>query len=328
MKAKLSRDVLAIDAEAEIERILSGIRDIVLRRLRRRGAVLGLSGGIDSSVVAALCARALGEDNVLGLLMHERESSQETREHSLLAARHLGIPHLEEDITAILEAAGCYRRRDAAIRAVLPEAGDCFRSKIVLPSVVETDLLRVYTVVVETRDGRSLHARLPARAFLEVIASTSFKQRTRKMIEYHHADRLCHAVVGTPNLLEHELGFFVKNGDGSADVKPIAHLYKSQVYALARALDVPAAIQARPPTTDTYSLAQSQEELYFSMPLEQADLCLYARRHGFSAAEAAEALGLSPEQMERVYRDIDSKRAAARYLHAAPVLASAPEERG
>ncbi|HEY6032912.1 MAG TPA: NAD(+) synthase, partial [Kofleriaceae bacterium] len=167
--------------------------------------------------------------------------------------------------------------------------------------------------------GEQLVARLSPAAYLEIVAATNFKQRTRKMLEYFHADRLVYAVAGTPNLLEYDQGFFVKNGDGAADVKPIAHLYKTQVYELAAALGIPDEIRARPPTTDTYSLPQSQEEFYFSLPYDRMDACLYARAHAIPAAEAAAVLGLAPDQIERVYRDIDAKRAAARYLHAPPI---------
>lgn len=327
MTATFSKEVLAIDAAREVERITDGIREVVIERLRRRGVVLGLSGGVDSSVVAALCARALGPERVLGLSMHERESSEETRELSALVAGWLGVEHVEEDITPILEATGCYARRDAAIRSVLPDAGEVFRSKVVSPSVLDSGMLRVLWVVVETAGGRTLRARLPARAMRELVAATSFKQRARKMLEYHHADRLCFAVAGTPNLLEYDQGFFVKNGDGAADLKPIAHLYKTQVYALARELGVPAAVLSRPPTTDTYSLPQSQEDFYFSLPCERLDLCLYALGHGVAPEDAAEAVGLTAVQVERVYRDIEAKRSAAEYLHAGALLLSAPDDR-
>jgi NAD+ synthase len=140
------------------------------------------------------------------------------------------------------------------------------------------------------------------------------------MLEYFHADRLIYAVAGTPNKLEYDQGFFVKNGDGSADIKPIAHLYKSQVYQLADYLDVPEEIRHRPPTTDTYSLAQTQEEFYFGIPLAKLDYCIYAVDHGVPAAEAAPVIGLAPEQVEEVYRDILGKRRTTRYQHEPPML--------
>ena len=306
-------------AGAEIERICAWLRDTVQGTLKRRGAVLGLSGGIDSSVVAALCARALGTDKVVGLFMNEGESADDTARLSQLLASHLGIATVDEDLSPLLAAAGCYARRDAAIRTVIPRYGAGWKCKIVLPSLLDSDRYRIFTLVVRSPDGEDLSARMPPAVYLQVVAATSFKQRTRKMLEYFHADRLLYAVAGTPNLLEYDQGFFVKNGDGAADVKPIAHLYKTQVYELAAALGIPDEIRARPPTTDTYSLPQSQEEFYFSLPYQGMDACLYGKNHDVPAAEVADALGLTAAQIDRVYRDIDAKRAAARYLHAPPI---------
>lgn len=317
----LSPDVLKMaDPAAVADAIGEGIRESVLRRFRRRGVVVGLSGGIDSSVVAALSVRALGKDRVVGLFMPEADSSGESLRLGRLLAESLGIRAELEDITAILTAAGCYRRRDEAIRSVAPEYGEGWKSKIVLPDLIGSGQYAFFSVVVESPGGVQTRTRLTSEAYLGIVAATNFKQRTRKMLEYYYADRLNYAVAGTPNRLEYDQGFFVKLGDGAADVKPIAHLYKSQVYQMAEALGVPEEIRRRPPTTDTYSLAQSQEEFYFALPYRQMDLCLYAKDHGIPAAEAAPALGLTPEQAERAYRMIDSKRQVAQYLHAAPVL--------
>jgi NAD+ synthase len=228
----------------------------------------------------------------------------------------------------MLEAAGCYDRRDDAIRLVCPDYGPGYKSKIVLPSVVDSENLRLYSVVVMAPDGSVSRHRLTPESYLGIVAATNFKQRTRKMLEYYHADRLNYAVMGTPNRLEYDQGFFVKLGDGSADVKPIAHLYKSQVYALAEFLGVPEEIRSRPPTTDTYSLPQSQEEFYFSLPYQLMDLCLFAKNHGVPLDQVAAGTGLEPEQVERVYRDIDQKRQSTEYLHLGPVLAGPVEEVG
>jgi len=315
-----SEVALRLDAAREADRIAETIRRTIFSSMRRRGAVVGLSGGIDSSVCAALCARALGADRVTALLMPEADSAPETTDFGELVAKALGIRTVLEDITSILEAAGCYTRRDAAIREVVPRYTAACRSKIVLPNTLESDSYRVFSVVVQFPDGTQTRERLTREAYLGILASTNFKQRVRKMMEYHYADRLQYAVVGTPNRLEYDQGFFVKLGDGAADIKPIAHLYKSQVYQLAEYLEIPAEIRHRPPTTDTYSLSQTQEEFYFSVPLETLDHCLYAMNHGVPAEAVAPTVGLQPAQVERIYNDIAAKRKVAEYLHAPPVL--------
>jgi NAD+ synthase len=317
-----SSDLLRIDCAREVERISAAMRDLVCKKFKRRGAVVGVSGGIDSSVVAALCAHALGKDHVVALFMPETESAGETLALSKLLAESLGIKSVLEDITPILTGAGCYRRRDEAIRTVVPEYDERYKSKIVLPDLLATDSFSVYSIVVQSPTGEMKKFRLPLSAYLGVLSATNFKQRIRKMVEYYHADCLNFAVAGTPNRLEYDLGFFVKSGDGAADFKPIAHLYKSQVYQLAEYLKIPKAIQERPPTTDTYSLAQSQEEFYFSMPLEKMDLCLYGKNHNMAPGMLASLLGFTEEQVEKAYAIIDSKRKFAQYLHLPPVLFS------
>jgi len=318
--AALSPAVLAIDPAREAERIAAGLARIVARELGRRGAVVGVSGGVDSAVTAALCARALGSDRVLAVLTPERESAADTLALSRLVVDRLGIGSVLEDVTPILEAAGAYGRRDAAIRRLVPDYGPGWRAKLVLPDILGSDRIRVFSLVAEGPDGRRVRARMTARTYLEVVAATSFKQRARKMVEYYHADRLSYAVAGTPNRLEYDQGFFVKAGDGAADVKPIAHLYKTQVYRLGEHLGLPEEVLRREPTTDTYPLPQDQEEFFFSLPFEKLDLCLYARDQGLPAEAVAEAVGLPTEDVERVFRDIDRKRRAARYLHAPPLL--------
>jgi len=313
-------DLLHIDAAAESDRIAAAIRNLVLVQFRRKGVVVAVSGGVDSSVVAALCARALGPERVLALFLPESDSSSDSLRLGQELAHRLGVRSFCEDITPVLQAAGCYRRRDDAIRSIVPEYGEGYKCKIVLPDLVEADRYAIFSLVVQSPSGEMKKSRLSLDAYLGIIAATSFKQRTRKMMEYYYADRYHFMVAGTPNRLEYDLGFFVKNGDGSADLKPIAHLYKSQVYQLAAYLEIPEEIQHRSPTTDTYSLEQSQEEFYFSVPLLTMDLCLYGKDRGIPPAHLAETVGMAEEHVARVYGLIESKRKVARYLHAAPIL--------
>lgn len=315
-----SKDVLAIDTKAAADAIAEAIRAQVMGTLRKRGVVLGISGGIDSSVVAALSVRALGKDRVFALLMPERDSASESKTLALLLAEQLGIETRTEELAPALEAAGCYARQLEAIRTVFPEYGDGYRCKLSLPSILDSDRLNVTYLTIMTPAGETKSVRLPPQAYLQMVAATNYKQRLRKVTEYYHADRLNYAVAGTPNRLEYDQGFFVKGGDGMADFKPIAHLYKTQVYALAAYLGVPEEIRRRPPTTDTFSLPQGQDEFYFSLPYDKMDLCLWAHDHGVSAEEVAPALELRPEQVARVYKDIEQKRRTTRYLHAPPLL--------
>jgi NAD+ synthase len=322
---KLSFDAaaLAIDPAVEAERICASLRNQVLKQLRRRGVVLGLSGGVDSSVVAALCVRAFGAAAVFGVLMPEQDSDPDSLRLGRTVASWLGIDLALEDITPMLVAAGCYRRRDDFIRRVFPEYGPGWRSKIVLRKAHGTAGYNVFHLVVRGPHGEQKEARMPPEVYLGVVATTNMKQRTRKQLEYYHADRLNYAVAGTPNRLEYDQGFFVKNGDGAADVKPIAHLYKSQVYQLAQHLGVPEEIRVRPPTTDTYSLSQTQEEFFFGIPLRTLDACMYALDHQIPPETVAPVVGLSPEQVTEVYRDIAGRRRTTRYQHEAPLLVDA-----
>jgi NAD+ synthase len=319
-KLAFSADALRLDTAAATHAITAAIREQVLRTLRKRGVVLGLSGGIDSSVTAALCAQALGRERVFAVLMPEQDSDPQSLRLGRLMVEALGIASAVEDIAPMLTAAGCYRRRDEFIRTLVPAFGPGWGCKLAIANALAHDGYNLTQLVVQSPDGAQQNLRMPLEVYLGIVAATNMKQRARKGIEYYHADRLNYAVAGTPNRLEYDQGFFVKNGDGAADFKPIAHLYKTQVYQLAEHLGVPEEIRRRPPTTDTWSLAQTQDEFYFSLPYDRMDLCLYGLDHGVPAAAVGRAADLSEDQVERVWRDIHSKRKATRYLHEPPLL--------
>ena len=314
-------DLLRIDAEAVTSHIAEVMRRQLGETLRRRGFVVAISGGVDSSVCAGLAVRAVGKKHVFGIFLPERDSEPESRRLFDETVERLGIPYTIEDISPILDAAGCYRRRDDAIRQVVPEFGDGWRCKLVMPgNPLESDRLQVTQLAVLPPGGALRTVRLPGDVYRDIVAASNFKQRVRTMLTYYHADRLHYAVLGTPNRLEYDQGFFVKGGDGLADLKPIAHLYKTQVYQLAEHLGVSASVIARMPTTDTYSLPQSQEEFYFALPVREMDLVLYAANEGWSVERAAAEFGLTAEQVTRAFRDIQQKRSTTSYLHRPPLL--------
>jgi len=302
----------------EIDRIQDWIRETVLNRMRKKGVVIGLSGGVDSSVCAALCVNSLGKERVLGLFMPEKDCKSETNDLGRLIASHLDITTITEDITPVLTSAGCYERRDDGIRMTIPEYGPDWMSKVVLPSILDSNRLSISNIVVRDPNGSDITKRMRTRSYLQVVAASNFKQRTRKMMEYYHGDRLNYAVVGTPNKLEYDLGFFVKNGDGAADIKPIGHLYKTQVYQIGELLGIPEKILSRPPTTDTYSLPQSQEEFYFSLPYDKMDIALHAYDNNYSEKKLGEILDVDEDTAGRIYLDIRNKKRMASFLHLPP----------
>jgi NAD+ synthase len=318
--SRLSPQTLVIDAEAEIARITSAMRNQLRTDLKRRGLVLGLSGGIDSSLCAALAVKAVGPERVFGIFMPENDSDPESLELGQEIASTFGFTAEVEDIGPALAAMGCYSRRDTFIRTLVPEFGEGWGCKVVIADPLSGGGIAISSLVVQSPTGETQKIRLTAEAYQGIIAATNMKQRTRKQMEYYHADRLNYAVIGTPNRLEYDQGFFVKNGDGAADLKPIAHLYKSQVYQLAAHMGVPEAICRRPPTTDTWSMAQSQEEFYFALPYDRMDLCLYGLNNSLPREEVAEAAGLTPDQVDAVWADIARKRVATRYLSLPPLL--------
>lgn len=315
----MNREVLRIDAAAEAERIVQWTKETV-RGFRKQGGVVGISGGIDSSVCLALAVRAFGAERVVALLLPDKDSDPTSEELARDLAAHYGVIPILEPITPAAEGFGCYERRDEAIARVFPEydADAGYKAKIGLPSLLEGGLLNVFSVTIVTPDGEEKSARLGPKDFAQIVAATNFKQRCRTNLLYYHAELRNFAVVGTPNKNERDQGFFVKYGDGGYDLAPIAHLYKTQVYQLAAHLDVPEAIRTRTPTTDTYSAPSTQEEFFFRLPYETMDLLWYAQEHEASVEETAAALDMAEDQVRDAFADFTRKSRTTEYLRAAP----------
>jgi NAD+ synthase len=323
-----TRHSLDIDPERETERIVEALRQHVHHTLRRRGGVLGISGGVDSSVVLALCARAFGPENVTALLLPEKDSDPESEQLGRLVAGHFGVEPVLEVITPVLDGFGCYPRRDEAIRRLFPEydAALGYKAKIVLPqNLLDQDTLNFFSLTIVTPEGEERTRRLPVREYSQIVAASNFKQRTRMSMLYYHAELRNYAVIGTGNKNEHFQGFFVKYGDGGVDIQPIVHLFKTQVYQLAEYLGVPDEIRRRPPTSDTYSAGSTQEEFFFRLPFAVMDVLWYAMEHNVPIAEVAQIMGLEEIQIQRAYNDFTRKQRTTDYLRMGPIQLSEPE---
>lgn len=315
----LIENPLEINEQDEVAKISSRLKQILQADLHKRGFVVAISGGVDSAVCAALCVHAIGPKKVLGLLLPERESSSDSIYQGEMLARQLGVEYITQNIASTLQEIGCYQWRDEAIRAAYSDYEPNWKSKIVIAGGKEGKI-NYFQLVIQKPNNEILKKRLGLKEYLQIVAATNYKQRIRKTVEYFHADRLNYAVVGTPNRLEYDQGFFVKNGDGSADVKPIAHLYKTQVYALARYLGLPEEICSAQPTTDTYSMTQGQDEFYFALPYKKMDIALWALNQNIPAFELSKMLDIDEVQAEYVYKDILIKRKSTSYLHSMPYL--------
>jgi len=321
---EFNKHVLDIDPAAETDRLVNLLRTSVRQELRRYGAVVGVSGGVDSATVLALCARAFGPKRVVAVMMPEKDSDTESEKLAReLADRFKVETVLLENITHALEGFGCYPRRDEAIARIFPEydpdAG--YKAKIVLPSnILEDSTLNVFSVAIITPDGEEKSERLPVRELLQIVAASNFKQRSRMAMLYYHAESRNYAVIGTSNRNEHDQGFLVKYGDSGVDIQLIAHLCKTQVYQLAEHLDVPEEIRQRTPTSDTYSAHQTQEEFFFRIPFELMDLLQYAQENDVSISRAAEVMNLAEEQVQRVFDDFTRKHRTTEYIRTPPIV--------
>ncbi|HLN22172.1 MAG TPA: NAD(+) synthase [Bacteroidales bacterium] len=321
-KKPFSRDILLLDnIESVTENICSKLKEDIYLNLQRKGGVIGMSGGVDSSVCVALAVRSLGADKVIGVMIPERDSSPESEEMALLLSSKFGVSAIKEVITPALEGFRCYERRDEAVKKVFPDYDpENYKMKIgIRQSGLFTSLPPIFTLTIVDKMGNELEKLLPAEEYLQIVASSNFKQRTRMSILYYHAESRHFAVIGTPNKQEQDQGFFVKYGDGGSDVMPISNLYKSQVYQLARYLEIPEQIINRTPTTDTYSAHQTQEEFFYQLPVEQMDLYWFGFENDYSPAEVAEVMGETEERVAVLFSNFRRKRRTTDYLRTPPM---------
>jgi len=323
LKKPFTKDILHIDdIESVCNEIIAKMRTDVAKKLQRRGAVIGISGGIDSSACLALSAKAFGPKNVTAIMLPEQDSSDDSRNLAEELAAAFGVTQtLVENITGALEGFGCYRRRDEAIARVITDFDPAVdKSKIEIKQDPASSLPPAFSITVIRPSGEEVSKLLPVKEYLQIVAASNFKQRSRMSMLYYHAERLHAAVIGTPNKHEVQQGFFVKYGDGGADVMPIGHLYKTQVYQIAAHLGVPQGILDRTPTTDTYTAEQTQEDFFYQMPHKEMDLYWYGWENGYSAEEVGKVMGRTTEEVENIYKNMERKQKTTEYLRMKPIF--------
>lgn len=312
------KDVLKIDCMSESDRIGSFIQHYV-RSSKRDGAVVGLSGGIDSALSAALCVKALGKERVFGVILPEKESNPVSAEYAMKHAAELGIQTETIDITPVLEAFGTYQKRDGVIKEVFPEYHEGYTSKITLPAdLLSKDTFNIFTLRINDGKGNEKSARLNKTMLNGLVAATDTKQRVRMVHLYYYAEKKNYIVCGTTNKTEVLQGFFVKYGDGGVDIEPLSHLYKVQVYQLSEHLGVIREIIERAPSPDTWSSQVSDEEFYFRIPYATLDLLLYAWEHDIPIERICETMNLTEAQVQRAQRDFNAKYNATQGVRQSP----------
>jgi NAD+ synthase len=317
-----SKEIILLEnVETATNKIISKLQHDVMYNFKRLGAVVGISGGIDSSVCLALSVKAFGAEKVVGIIMPEKDSSPESEELALELAQKFGIKTIKEEITEALKGFKCYERRDEAVKRVFPEYDPkTYKMKIgIRQTGLYNNLPPIFILSIIDNKGNQQDKILHARDYLQIVAASNFKQRSRMSILYYHAEALHYMVIGTPNKHEQEQGFFVKYGDGGADVMPIGNLYKTQVYQLAEYLGVPGRIIERTPTTDTYSATQTQEEFFYQLPFRLMDIYWYGYENGYSSQEVGQVMGESAERIDALFRNFERKRKTTEYLRMPPV---------
>lgn len=321
-KKPFSKDILHIEnPEATVNRICEKMKNDVFNKFRKSGAIVGISGGIDSSLCLALSARAFGNNKVIGIMLPEKDSSSDSEILARELASTFDVKAIKEEITGALSGFGTYKRRDEAVSRVFPEYNpDIHKMKIgIKKSGLFNNLAPLFTITLIDENGNEKEERLGIKEYLQIVAASNFKQRTRMSFLYYHAELNNYAVIGTPNKHEKEQGFFVKYGDGGADIMPIVNLYKTQVYQLAGFLGVPEGILNRTPTTDTYTAEQTQEEFFFQMPFEDLDLYWYGFENNYSHSEVAKVMAVSPKEVESIFLNFERKKRTTEYLRMQPV---------
>jgi len=302
------------------EKLPPFMKETVVNNLKKDGIVIGVSGGVDSALIATLAVEALGPEHVYGLILPEKESSPSSRELAMRLCKKLKIPHGEVPITPMLESFGIYRQKEALLRELFPQYDPTIHTTnlFLQPGISSISLLALPSIRLSNDKGSISTKRLSAPQYLKIISLQNVKQRTRMIVLYMHAEKMNYSVSGTTNKSELLTGYFVKFGDGGVDLEPIADLYKLQVYNLSELLDIDTRIISRAPSPDTWSHFTSDEDFYLRMPYDILDQLLYAEEHHLPPEIVQKNTGLNTDQIESALKHIHTMKNASRMLQLPP----------
>lgn len=316
---KFSKDIIRSNPEYEADLVRDFLSAQVKGVPKRDGVIVGVSGGVDSAVVASLAVRAVGKENVLGLILPEKESNPISAEYAVKVINSLGIEHIKVELTESVTSFDAYKNRDKVIKEIFSDYTPEYKFNIYLPqNLLDVDRYNFYTLRVDDGKGNIREKRLTKKQLLAITAAANVKIRSRMIALYYWGEQENYLVAGTTNKTEFILGDYCKFGDGGTDVECISHLYKTNIYELAEYLEVPKEIRERTPSPDTFSLPVSDTDFYFCLPFNILDPLLYAWQYNISAAETASALDLGEDQVKRAFRDFQSKHASTEHIRVLP----------
>jgi len=310
-------DIQNIDSvETELQNF---IKDQVFDKFKRKGAVIGISGGIDSALTCTLCIKAIGKENVLGVLMPEKDSNPKSTIYAKNLCEKLGMRFVTIDITNVLDSFKVYSTREQIIKKYFPRFTNQDRYRIVVPNrLVNNSSISLPHLEILDIENQTHKIRLSLHDYLDLIAATSIKHRTRMTMLYYYAEKNHFVVAGTTNKSELVQGYYVKYGDGGVDIEPLAEIYKTQVYQISSHLGIPDEIINRKPSPDTWNFEVSDEDFFFGLPYRTLDLIWYASENNIQPEKISIELGLTLEQLELIMDDQRKKWKSSQHMREMP----------
>lgn len=276
------------DYGAISKEIIEFLRDKV-NLLNRDGVLLGLSGGLDSTVCAYIAVEALGKDKVFALFMPDRDSNPQSERDAFATSKILGIELREINLSPILSKIGVYSLEPLPLLApLIPRK---IKEKYTigkynrLKGIEESTFLRIL------KNEGDLELR-------KSVAYYSIKHRLRMVLLYYWAEIKNYAVLGCCNKTEKLTGFFIKHGDSASDIDLISHLYKTQVRELAKFLRIPEKIINKVPSPDL--IPGVTDEFALKLSYDVLDKILYGIEKDMKNEEIACIAGTDKETVQYV----------------------------